>query len=233
MKEVIKKYIPGAKFIWRKIYWAYRKNIHSKRTKNVFSDKYKRNQWGSSESLSGKGSELTQTHTLLLLLPNLFQKYDVKTVLDIPCGDLNWMRFLDYRLDRYIGADIVDDLIKANNRKYADFGDFIILNLLKDKLPSVDLIICRDCLVHFSYGDIWKALTNIKRSGAKYLLTTTFINHGSNMDILTGAWRPLNLQAAPFDLGNPIEIIVEGSMESGGAYSDKSLGLWEIRDLAL
>ncbi len=103
---------------------------------------------------------------------------------------------------------------------------------MKDELPEVDLIFCRDCLVHFSHSDIFKALTNIRRSGAIYLLTTTFSGRKENHDINTGEWRVLNFEAAPFHFPPPLRLLVENCTQqnSKGAYKDKSLGLWKISD---
>jgi hypothetical protein len=107
----------------------------------------------------------------------------------------------------------------------------MVLNLIKDPLPKSDLIIVRDCLVHLSNKDVINAIKNIKSSGSKYLLTTTFTNLSLNSDILTGEWRPLNLLCAPFNLSNPLLVINENCTEGNGEYSDKSMALWEIESL--
>ena len=39
-------------------------------------------------------------------------------MLDIPCGDFYWMKEVDLKDIEYIGADIVDELIKKNNDKF-------------------------------------------------------------------------------------------------------------------
>ena len=45
---------------------------------------------------------------------------------------------------------------------------------------------------HFS------AVGNFRRSGAEYLIPTTFVDDRPNPDIATGEWRPLNMQRPPF-----------------------------------
>jgi hypothetical protein len=90
------------------------------------------------------------------------------------------------------------------------------------------LIFVRDCFVHLSYKDIDSAIKNIKSSASKYLLTTTFTNHHLNVDILTGEWRPLNLQVQPFNFSTPILVINENCTEGNGEFIDKSMALWEI-----
>jgi hypothetical protein len=93
------------------------------------------------------------------------------------------------------------------------------------------LILCRDCLVHFSFDDIFKALNNLRASGSRFLLTTTFPTRQENQPIPTGKWRPLNLERAPFFLPPPLTILNEGCTENGGEYADKSLGLWQLDDV--
>ncbi|MFC3415157.1 class I SAM-dependent methyltransferase [Algoriphagus hitonicola] len=202
-------------------------------TAEVFSKIYKDNYWGSEESISGSGSDTIQTNVIIKELEKLFQDYQIKTLLDAPCGDFNWMN--QVRLDglEYLGMDIVEELIQKNQSKYQDRPNVIFQtgNILTDSLPSVDLILCRDCLVHFSLEDIHRALDNFKKSGAKYLLTTSFIKHQENPNIQTGYWRPINLQAAPFHLPEPILSIDEKCTEGGGKHRDKSLVLYEIQSI--
>jgi hypothetical protein len=104
------------------------------------------------------------------------------------------------------------------------------LDITSDELSQADLILCRDCLVHFSFENIRKALNRIKNSGATYLLATTFTGPRTNQDIQTGCWRKVNLQAPPFNFPEPIELINEKCTE-GSAYADKSLGLWRVADI--
>ena len=153
-------------------------------------------------------------------------------MLDIPCGDFYWMNRVDRGDIDYLGADIVRDLIRENKRKYEKNGlRFQTLNLITDKLPTVDLILCGDCFIHFSFDDILSALHNICDSQSDLVLTTTFIGRQQNIDILTGDWRPLNLEIAPLFLPRPSMVINERCTLGGGNYEDKSLALWRIEDI--
>jgi hypothetical protein len=198
----------------------------------IFEQIYGQNVWGGSESASGEGSDLVQTRRIREELPALWRRYNVRRVLDAPCGDFNWMREIVSGLDEYVGLDIVAVLIEQNNRQYGNSRiRFQHANLIKDRLPESDLILCRDCFVHFSFHDIWRALANMKRSGAQYLLATTFTARAENEDILTGQWKVRNLQGSPFNFPEPLEIVNEGCTEAGGQYADKSLALWRLADL--
>jgi len=191
---------------------------------------YDHNLWGDEESRSGSGSNLTNTAAIREQLPPLFERLGVRTLLDAPCGDYHWFKEMDLDLEHYYGGDVVKPLIAANRRCYGDINrTFEVVDLTCDPLPEVDLIFCRDLLVHLSEEQIRQVVRNIKSSGARYLLTTTFTSEQrGNPDIPAGIWRPLNLTRPPFNFPPPLEILDEGYREEGGQYADKSLGLWEV-----
>ncbi|MFT6835915.1 MAG: hypothetical protein ACJA0H_001955, partial [Francisellaceae bacterium] len=131
----------------------------------IFNEIYSRNHWKSSESHSGKGSEIQQVQTLVQQLPFIFKEFKIKKLLDLPCGDFNWMQRVLPADVKYIGADIVENLVTQNQQNYASKNiRFTHLNLISSKLPEADLLLCRDCLVHFSLKDIKLALNNIRQS---------------------------------------------------------------------
>ncbi|MBL7791453.1 MAG: class I SAM-dependent methyltransferase [Saprospiraceae bacterium] len=193
---------------------------------------YRSNHWSAVESVSGQGSERSQTAVLEAVLPPLLEQLQVATLLDAPCGDFAWMQHLDLPIKQYIGADLVPELIAKHKALYeSPQRYFTALDVSNDPLPVADLLLCRDCLVHFSFSDIFKTLDNIKRSGISYMLTTTFPDCADNEDIVTGDWRVLNLELAPFHFPPPITMINENCTEGKGLYADKSLGLWRIAEL--
>jgi SAM-dependent methyltransferase len=190
--------------------------------KQVFTKIYEDNFWRNPESVSGHGSTLKNTKYLREMLPEVLRAYNIRSVLDIPCGDLNWAKHVQW--PKYIGADIVTELVAAAKAANPTF-DLRVLDITKDELPKVDLILCRDLLVHFSNADVKRALKNIRASGAKFLLATTFPLHENSGDIETGQWRPLNLGSL-WGLGSPLEYISEEFKHQ--EFSDKSLGLWRL-----
>jgi hypothetical protein len=203
----------------------------------IFTNIYSQNVWQDSESVSGAGSNLMQTKILRERLPGLFKELGVQSILDIPCGDFHWLSQTNLNVPTYVGADIVDKLVATNQARYQrdDPGRcvfFTKMNLLTGPLPRHDLILCRDCLVHFSNADVSAALRQTKNSGSTYLLTTSFpFPRQNDKDIQTGDWRALNLEAAPFNLPKPLLAIVEGATERKGRVADKTLALWKIADL--
>lgn len=211
----------------------------SDNTSEIFRKIYRERGWHSEESISGWGSELRNTERIIRELPGLLRQYGVSSMLDVPCGDFHWMQHVDLSGIDYIGADIVPELVQANEAAHGGRGKrFLTLNLLEDRLPPVDLILCRDCLFHFSHADVFRALENCAASEARYLLTTTFQyrTYPRNVDIQTGEWTPINLELPPYELAPPRALLIEGSTE-GIFYgpevgvvpqSDRCLGLWDM-----
>jgi len=230
MKQIIRKLIPQSL-----LYWYQRRNskFKNKTPNSVFTKIYKDDLWNSAESSSGTGSELEQTKSLRNDLEKLFNELNITSILDLPCGDFKWMQEVDLSKINYTGADIVAELIDKNKTQFVEHDNlrFVVLNLIEEPLPKCDLIMVRDCLVHFSYADVFKAIKNIKSSGCTYLLTTTFTDQKTNHDIVTGDWRAINLQEKPFSFPSPLKIINENCTENHGAFKDKSMALWKLSEL--
>ena len=197
-----------------------------------FARIYQTNLWSDTESRSGAGSSLESTSQLRASLPPLLRSLGTQRLLDVPCGDFNWMSQVDLTGIDYVGGDIVESIIEANRARY-ESGDrkFSRVDLTSGPLPDADVILCRDCLVHFSFDNIMAAFRTMRGSKARYLLTTTFLDREVNKDIVDGDWRPLNLVQSPFLLPAPQSVILEDCMEEGGAYADKALAVWRVSDL--
>lgn len=202
---------------------------------SIFSDIYKNRTWMGAESASGRGSDTDQTLTLVSKLPKVISDLNIRSILDIPCGDLNWIvKVIDEANIDYIGADIVEDLIDHNKNKFKrNKMRFMNIDLRSDDLPKSDLVMSRDCLVHMSFEDAKSSIRNILKSNCKYISATTFTSRKNNKDIPTGRWRPLNMQIAPFNFPEPFVLINENCTEGGGMYSDKCLGFWKVEELNL
>lgn len=231
LKNIIKRMFPSLVDFRNRLY---NRRSHAryqgKQIGDVFTDIYRSNHWNEKESASGTGSSQLQTAQVKEIITQVFREHKIKSVLDAPCGDFNWMREIDMQGMSYQGMDIVKEIIDNNNQHYRSGQiEFFTGDLTSTKLPDVDLLICRDCLVHLSYADIRKALNNIQSSKIKFLLTTTFTDH-RNHDIVTGNWRPINLQQQPFQNSVPLAVYSEHCTEDE-RYKDKSLALWRVADM--
>ncbi len=193
---------------------------------DVFQWIYKTNKWGGQTSRSGKGSELDRTHRIREHLLPLLDSLQATSILDLPCGDLNWISTLDLSRYQYIGGDIVPELIERNRERFPQHT-FHVLDICRDPLPDVDFVLMRDLLVHLSYADITLALDNLAASNIRYVGCTTFPDHERNADGLTGKHRRLNMRADPINWPQPLHSVPEGGVE-GVSKDGKCLGVWSL-----
>jgi hypothetical protein len=189
-----------------------------------FTRVFATNLWQDSESISGPGSRLGSyfvTETVESL-KRICREYSIKTMNDIPCGDLNWIsKFLsELSLVKYTGFDIVQPLVDRNRKIYPDI-DCRILDITSQIPPKADLILCKDLIIHLNDDDIRRALRNIKLSGSTYLLATNNFGmpNGDLREHLHGdsACRYVDILTAPFDYAPPI-------------WRTDYLGLWQLAD---
>lgn len=237
MKTSLKKKFTKLPFA-QEFYYFFKRLKHGSlkglAAEDLFTRYHRENFWNDHESVSGSGSNTANTSKLIDELRPMFDQLGVRSLLDIPCGDYQWMSRVPLEGIHYTGGDVVKDLTDQLEEQHGDNSvEFRHLNLLEDKLPCADLIFCRDCLVHFSCADIRRALKTIKDSGAMYLATTHFPETKKNFDIVTGDWRRLNFTRPPFNWPTPDHSITEGSIEGDGKYADKTISVWKIDRLAL
>lgn len=176
--------------------------------KEIFEDIVKHNRW--KKHPCGPGSTFGYTENLRLNLGKFLEKHNITSMIDAPCGDYSWMSVTDLpSIQKYVGGDIVEFLIKANQEKYPNHK-FKQIDLTQDILPNVDLLFCRDCLLHLSFEDIDKVFKNISRSNIKYVLLSNWYEDAENSrDIQTGEARYLNFLESPFNFTQPIDSITD------------------------
>ena len=195
--------------------------------RRIFTAIHAANAWGDRESVSGPGSTRERAATFLPELIALVRQLRFATLLDAPCGDFNWAEPLADAVRQYVGVDVVPDLVAANRSRWSSPNrSFLCRDLVRQRLPSADLVLCRDALVHLGNDDALAALANMRRTGAGHVILTTFVGDRSNADIANGEWRPLNMQRPPFSLPPPVALVDEHCHHTGGIYADKRLGLW-------
>jgi Methyltransferase domain len=197
-------------------------------TEDSFDFIYRTAAWrlDDSQSLSGPGSDLQSTVDLRETLPLVLNGLGVRVLLDAGCGDFNWMKTLELPC-RYIGSDIVSSLIETNQHTYGNTNRaFVCADIIRDPLPPADAVICRELLFHLNYEQCFRALENLIATGARYYLLTSNRGYWLNFDIVTGDWRELNLEAAPFRLPSP-RLSIRDDFE----VPDRFIGIWERDEL--
>jgi len=216
------------------ILWKSKEDIDRE---NSFKSIYDHDTWGNRESKSGDGSTIWWTASIRPFLANMIKKYDMKNMLDSPCGDFNWMQHVEFPSDfEYVGVDVVLSEIELNRKKYSNdsskfffiFRDMVMLPPYK----SFDLIFSRDALQHLPNVATTGAINNWVASGSKYLITTFYTKfepHDPNADISPGDYRDFNPMYPPFNWEDPIEHVRDHHPDDHRALPyQKNMGLWKL-----
>ena len=212
--------------VWRLRDAAHDRVLGRAHRRRVFQRIYDQNLWGDSESVSGGGSGTDATRAIRDELPELFERYDIRSLLDAPCGDFYWMKHVVGSLQQYVGIDIVPALIDRNSKLYGTRrASFACADIASDPLPTTDAVLCRDCFIHLPTRLIRTALANFRASGARYLFLTNELDAEPYHDIPIGSFRPVNFLRPPFLFPPPLYTISEG------ARGHRQLCLWELEAL--
>jgi 2-polyprenyl-3-methyl-5-hydroxy-6-metoxy-1,4-benzoquinol methylase len=165
----------------------------------VFSKIYKEDLWHGG---SGAGSKLENVKEYVEILQKYIDKPEVKTVLDLGCGDWQFSKFLDLSSVSYLGVDVVESVIESNSTSYSASNiKFISRDITTYEVPKADLIICKDVLQHLSNKDVVTILVKIITSSKFSLITNDFMPENTeNKDINNGDYRSLDLTLSPFYL---------------------------------
>jgi hypothetical protein len=194
-----------------------------------FTAIYNSNLWGAVDTVSGPAASLENTEALRRHLPAIFEKYAVRTLFDVPCGDFHWMKHVvaEYPMT-YIGGDIVLPMIEANNARYGNARtSFIHFDAARDQLPQADLYLCRGLLSLLSFADGMNALRRFAESKIPYILASTHkTNFGvANIDIKSGDFRRIDMFSAPFSLPQEIERLSDSNDEDVCVWSREQVAL--------
>ena len=209
--------------------------------KSTFKHIYKSYHWrdyqkiNTDESVSGKGSDLKSTTHLTKNLLDFFNKKKIKRILDIGCGDFLWMnkildKYSDY--EKYLGFDIVEDLITNNIKKYSNKkNSFQQFDLVENEIPNdYDIILVRDVFIHLENKNIVSSLKKLKKNNAIFLGITTAQSLKSNKDLKrAGRYRDLNIEIDPFNLKNVSFKILENNEQNEDKFD--CLNIYRISDL--
>jgi hypothetical protein len=188
------------------------------------SDFYSDAAWPPKErrSASGHGSDLGYaTQVSMQVLQGAIKRYNIRTMIDVPCGDANWIfdSLETDTLELYIGLDIVKRLVEDNAARLAHHSNKVFRHWDGAKCPfpkivhgtverSVDLVHARDVLQHLTLPQGIQFLCHVFQSGARVFVTTSFPGTKTNRAIHEGEFFRNDLTVAPFNLPAPKDDII-------------------------
>tara|TARA_B100000902_G_C27197513_1_gene857268 strand:- start:149 stop:874 length:726 start_codon:yes stop_codon:yes gene_type:complete len=240
MNKKIKRYFIISYFLRKLFSIKLLKYIFSQNfiRKKIFKYIYDSGYWidynvNSNQSRSGKGSNSERALHLQNSLKIFFKKNKIRKIIDIGCGDFNWMNNLlkDVEYESYLGVDIVDDLIEQNSQRFGNRKiKFISKDIVKDDLSFIkqsDFILIRHVFIHLDNSSIIKIINKIKNLDFKYLGITSDPKILKNFDLKTeGRFREINLIIEPFNLNKNYEVINESK---NGVIDNVNLNVYSLK----
>jgi hypothetical protein len=180
-------------------------------TKAAMEQVYKLNLWGANEMkfYSGEGSHHSKyVKPYITVISSFLSSFSIPPVVcDLGCGDFNIGRQLVKYSSKYIGVDIVNDLILFNKKIFNQKQlEFKCLDLAKDSIPAGDCAIIRQVFQHLSNNEVKQILNKLHQF--KFVIITEHIpkyNFIPNIDILSGQGirlkkkSGLDVTSAPFN----------------------------------
>lgn len=188
---------------------------------DAFDQIYKNMGWefANNETLSGGGSTKEINKYRNLFLTDFINKNNIIIVYDI-CGDCNWQydfvknvivnNFTYYGFDvSEIALNRAKEINKNNSLTFSNKPVDLCTDLLPNHDKSNSLIIVKEVIQHLPLDLGLKMLTNIKKSGIKYIAVTNhdadLFNVKSNTNVNIGEFYPNNMFIEPFNFKNPLK----------------------------
>lgn len=130
----------------------------------AFSKIYQENRWGGARGdfISGSGSLGKSADMYVQCVRQFIRDQNVKSVVDLGCGDFRIGKEISREACRYIGIDVVRDLVTYNEARYSsEKVTFQCLDMTADDLPAGDICLVRQVLQHLSNTEIALVLNKL------------------------------------------------------------------------
>jgi SAM-dependent methyltransferase len=151
--------------------------------KSIFGDIYAKNEWGGATGTlySGSGSRGQPAQDYVLLVTNFIVQHNVKSVLDLGCGDFFIGRQIADVCEHYIGVDVVPSMIEQHRDRHGSSKiDFQCLDITRAPLPLADLCLIRQVLQHLSNKQIASVVQHL--SQFTYVIVTEHFPHSGEFE---------------------------------------------------
>lgn len=168
-------------------------------SEDIFTEIYKKNKWRFG---SGAGSLKRVCTDYVKYLNKFIESHDIKSVLDVGCGDWQFSEDINWKDAEYLGIDVVEYLMSDVAKKYGtDKIKFHFGDIHSIEFDHYDIILIKEVMIHLPNEEIVKMLQKVSGK-CKYLIITNPVSNSPNcnIDIRTGSFRPVDVTEKPFNL---------------------------------
>lgn len=165
LKRAATAAFPGlATFMRERREQAHMRKADSRPPTEIFSEIYRNNMWGGrpGEFYSGDGSGDEISAAYVQTVRRYIETHDVRSVVDLGCGDFRVGAQLLRPGLSYIGVDVVPALVESHQRTFARDGvSFEVGDIIDGELPKGELYLLRQVLQHLSNDQINRVLAKL------------------------------------------------------------------------
>src|SRR5438552_55588 len=164
---------------------------------NVFEHIYRNDLWHGG---SGPGSLPSVNRPYIRFLHSFLRHNEIRSVVDLGCGDWQFSRRIAWGDARYLGLDVVPHVMEQNRLRYGrPTVEFAVSPADARDVPAADLLIIKDVFQHLCNEKVSAYLKIFPKF--MYVLVTNCSQKSRqlmNTDIADGGFRPVDLRLAPF-----------------------------------
>jgi SAM-dependent methyltransferase len=164
--------------------------------RGTFSFIYEKDLWGRG---SGAGSFPEYTQPYVVMLQRFLHDHQIRSVVDVGCGDWQFSRLIDWGGVDYLGLDLVESLIEANRKAFATNSIAFEVSKVGEPLPSADLVLCKDVLQHLPLAVVADYLAEFGQRFNHVLITNdVYPDVSTNVECPLGSGRAIRPDLDPF-----------------------------------
>jgi SAM-dependent methyltransferase len=141
--------------------------------REVFTRIYETNAWGGKpgELYSGPGSAEAAAKPYVDAVASFIRERDIRSVVDLGCGDFRVGQAIAPSVASYTGIDIVESVIARNRQRHGGGNvQFLVKDIIEDDLPQADLCLIREVFQHLSNAQIQRVLPKLR--AFRYVIVT-------------------------------------------------------------
>lgn len=186
-------------------------------TEQVFTKMYQGGAWEPNKANQPNpypGSTMPNTVKYREFLQTFMKNHNIRSVVDVGCGDWEFSQHVDWNGIQYIGYDVVKSIVDADTEHFGtDSIKFIHSDGIATDLPEADLLVCKDVLQHLTNEQICQFIKQFPKFS--YCLITNDVDPSTltsvNSDTPIGGYRSVDLSQPPFSVSGEKVLAYEAS----------------------
>jgi SAM-dependent methyltransferase len=180
--------------------------------REAFDNIYLKNVWGYK---SGPGSDPDFAKRWIDVVNSFLAQEDIKTVIDIGCGDWRIAKNFNLQGKDYTGVEISTVIFNETVLNSAENIKFINDDFETLDIHDADLIIIKDVLQHLTIESINNIVNKIMNK-SRYALFCDDMSDDNNKEDVYGGYRHIDLCSEPFNF----------NLRRLGKFGDKVISLY-------